>query len=83
MAGLTLTVGGPSVVLLYRRTTDVTDELRALARALAAHSIKLREAAEMARKRSIVLREVSRLLRESSQAKREHAETAQKRHSAD
>ena len=68
------------VVLLYSRMADATDELRALSRVLAAHSIKLREAAEMAREHGAVLREVSRLLWEDAAAKREHAETARKRH---
>jgi hypothetical protein len=63
--------------------TDATDEYRAMSRVLTAHAKMLRNAADMARERGAVLREVSRILRGKATAKRQHAETAQKRHAAD
>jgi hypothetical protein len=60
--------------------TEATDELRNLSRALAAHSVKLREAAETARVRAAVLKEMARILAESAHARRDYADAARKRH---
>jgi hypothetical protein len=59
--------------------TEATDELRNLSRALAAHSVKLRETAEMARVRAAVLKEMARILTESAHARRDYADAARKR----
>ena len=58
--------------------TEATDELRNLGLALAAHSVKLREAARMAHARATILREMARILAESANARRDYADAARK-----